>query len=109
MALIRKETALSIALAYQEIERGEKLLADVSTCIEQRKERRPDANEDLRDAFGNRARQLTLGVPSGENCHQLCYVSYELAVPVINAHIANKRAVLAALCAQASSEMKGES
>lgn len=30
MALIRKETALSIALAYQEIERGEKLLADVS-------------------------------------------------------------------------------
>lgn len=104
--LIKKETALAIALAYQEIERGEKLLMDVTKCIEQRKERWPDANEDLRNVFGHRARSLTLGIPSGENAHRLCDVSYELALPVINAHIANKRSTLSALCIQAASEMR---
>lgn len=97
MGLITKDTAMGIALAYQEIERGEKLLADVRKGLADRKERWNSADSDIKDVFGHRHRELTLGIPSGSNGHQLCGVSYELAVPVIEAHIAKSRAQLSAL------------
>ena len=107
MTVISKATAIAIAVAYQEIERGEKLLADVHSCISERRERLAKGAEDLRDAFGHRQRSLTLGVPSGDNGHRLCDVSYELAVPVIEAHIANKRSQLSALSLKAKTELGG--
>ena len=47
---------------------------------------------------------MTLGVPSGDNGHRLCDVSYELAIPVIKAHIANKEAMISSLTLQALAE-----
>jgi hypothetical protein len=105
MGLISKNTAMRIALAYQEIERGEQLLTDVRQALAQRKERWPDKEEDLRDALGYRHRDLQLGVATGHNTRQLIGVSYELSVPVIEVHIANERAQLAALSAVARSEL----
>lgn len=104
MGLITKDTAMGIALAYQEIERGEKLMADVRKGLADRKERWGGDNADIRDAFGHRHRELQLGVPSGQTGHQLCGVSYELAVPVIEAHIAKMHAQLSALSALATVE-----
>lgn len=105
MGLVSKNTAMRIALAYQEIERGEQLLAQVNEALAQRKERWPDKEEDLRDALGYRHRDLQLGVPTGGGARQLIGVSYELAVPVIESHIANERAKLAALSALARTEL----
>ena len=95
--LVKKETAYAIAVAYQEIERGTKLLADVRKCMSERAERWPRTDEDLRDVFGHRHRDLQLGVPSGQGGHQICHLSYDLAVPIIEAHIANMTAKLRAL------------
>jgi hypothetical protein len=108
MGLISKDTAMQIALAYQEIERGEKLMGDVRKAIAARKERWPDDEEDIKDALGYRHRELQIGIPSGSNAHQLVGVSYELAVPVIEAHMAKMRAQLAALSFQAKAELEAE-
>lgn len=108
MSNISKQTATAIALAHQEIERGYKLLADIEKCIEQRKDRWNEGEEDLRDSFGYRHRSMTLGIPSGSNGHQLVDVSYELAIPVIKAHIANKEALVSSLSLQAVAEANAE-
>lgn len=86
--MIRRETCAAIWNAYREIEAGEKLLEDMKKARE-----RADADKyapTLRDAFG-RVRQLQLGVPSGENSHQLLDVSPVLAESVIRQHIENKK------------------
>lgn len=100
MSLISKQTAMDIALAYREVETAEKLLADVR---EQTKSHGRPA--DIRDAFGRIQHGLQLGVPSGENCHRLFNVPYSLAVPIIEAHIANQRAIVSALTIKASEEI----
>ena len=108
MTIVSAETAIAIALAHQEIKRGENLLADVRKSIEER-DARPfyaDAKGDLiRDAFGRRRNSLELGVPSGENSHRLCDLSYDLAVPIIEAHIMNKRSEVKALSIKARTEI----
>lgn len=58
--MISRDTATDIALAYREIEAGEKLLAEISDAID----RAGRGNPDLRDAFGRPAGGLELGVPS---------------------------------------------
>jgi hypothetical protein len=108
MGTIGKTTALRIAMAYQEIERGEALLTDVRKCLDERKERWPDGETDIQDVFGQYRRSLQLGVPSGAAGHKICDLSYDLAVPIIEAHIANKRAEVSALTILARSEMEVE-
>lgn len=107
--LISANTAVAIAVAYQEIARGEKLLADVEKCIKERQGRTNfgvTAETDLRDVFGRRQNSLQLGVPSGPGSHQICDLSYDLARPIINAHIASQKAALEALCLTARAEME---
>ena len=89
--MITQETCAAIYSAHREIIAGEKLLEDMKAQRE-----RIDADKyapTLKDAFG-RARQLQLGIPSGENAHRLFDVSPVLAESVIRAHIENKRAEL---------------
>lgn len=90
--MISQETCAAIYAAHREIQAGEKLLADMKSLRE-----RMQADKyapSLKDAFG-RVRQLQLGIPAGENGHQLFDVSPVLAESVIRAHIENKRAELA--------------
>lgn len=107
-AILSAQTAVAIAVAHQEIARGENLLADVKKAIAERDGKTPfgvTAESDLRDVFGRRANSLQLGVPSGSNGHKICDMSYDLAIPVIEAHIANKRAELCALSMKARAEL----
>lgn len=107
MSILSAETAVAIAVAHQEIARGEKLLGDVCKSLKERNGRGfgVSAESDLRDVFGRRQNSLQLGIPSGSNGHQICDMSYDLAVPVIEAHINNKRAQLAALSLKAKAEL----
>lgn len=57
-----------------------------------------------RDAFG-RLNNLQLGVPSGEGGHRLYDVAPKLALSVIRAHIAAKKAELASANEQARLEL----
>ena len=85
--VIQFDTACRIARAHQEIEAAHELLK----VLHQAKDRREVPN--FRDAFG-RQRGLTLGIPQGESGHRMYDVSPELAVYVIEAHIAKKQAEL---------------
>jgi hypothetical protein len=101
--MIASETALSIAYAYREIETAEKLLAEITDELHKRRHGDPP---DIRDAFGRRQDGLQLGVPSGSNGHRLYNVPWSLAKPVIEAHIANQKAILAALSEKARAELE---
>jgi hypothetical protein len=96
---VSKETAIDIAMAYREIEAGEKLLADVIAAMEKQHP------TDIRDVFGRRVDGLQLGVPNGQSGHLLYTVPWALAKPIIEAHIAQKQAVLDALSAKARIEL----
>lgn len=95
--MITKKTAYDIWIAYDEIEKSEKLLAEMQAQLSR------GETVSLRDAFG-RPRSLQLGVPSGENSHRLFDVNPGLAVAVIKAHIADHKARLDALNLQAHAE-----
>ncbi len=97
--MISPETARAIAYAHREIEVAEKLLADITESLSRRE------LPDIRDAFGRRQGGLQLGVPSSENGHRLFNVEWSLAKPVIEAHIANQRAQVAALNEKARAEL----
>lgn len=99
METISKQTAMDIALAYREIETAEKLLAE----LQEAKARH--SAPDIRDAFGRRQDGLQLGVPSGENSHRMFNVAWALAVPIIEAHVAQHRAAVVALTERARGEM----
>lgn len=100
--MITLETARDIAFAYREIEVAEKLLAEIIETLWRRD------TPDLRDAFGRRANGLQLGVPSGSNGQRLFDVPWEIARPVIEAHIAQKRAIIATLSEKARIELGSE-
>jgi len=99
--MLTNETARKIAYAYAEIEAGEKLLADVRAAMEK------VAPVDIRDVFGRPVRRIEIGIPSGDNSRRLLHVEYELAVPVIEAHIAQKHAQLKLLNELARAEVSG--
>ena len=97
--MIGFETARVIAFAYREIEVAEKLLTEISNTIDRR------TAPDIRDAFGRQVGGLELGVPSGDNGRRLFNVSWELARPVIEAHIAQQKAIIASLSEKARIEL----
>lgn len=85
--MITQETAEAIWTAYREISASEKLLLDMKEAEKWGVDKHAPT---LTDAFG-RKRLLQLGIPSGENGHRIFDVRPELAVSVINAHIAQQR------------------
>jgi len=97
--MLTKETAMDVALAYREVEAGEKLLAEITEALSRREV------PDIRDAFGRPQGGLQLGVPSGDNGHRMFNVAWELAKPIIEAHVANARAKIAALSEKARHEV----
>jgi hypothetical protein len=97
--MITKETDQKIAFAYREIETGEKLVADIKDTLSRH------SAPDIRDAFGRRQNGLQLGVPSGEGGHRLFDVEWSLALPIIEAHIAKNRSIVAALSETARHEI----
>lgn len=101
MTAISKQTAMDIALAYREVEAAEDLLKDVRAELD----RVGHSSGDIRDALGRVQHGLQLGVPSGQNSHRLFNVPFSLAPPVIEAHIASQRALIAALTEKARIEL----
>lgn len=97
--MISKQTAADIWTAYEEVERGERLLKELEEQRQSGEEVGP------RDAFGRR-RSLQLGVPSGDNGHRLMDLQPALAVQVIKAHIAQKKAELGLLGERARAELE---
>lgn len=95
--MITKQTAFELWVAYDEIAKGEKLIVD----LEEQRARGETMN--LRDGFG-RPRSLQLGVPNGESSQRLFDVQPALALAVISAHVAQKRAELLALNERAKVE-----
>ena len=89
--MITQETASLIWSAHREIGAAEKLLEDMAAKMKFEQDKTAPT---LKDAFG-RAQHLQLGIPCGENGHNLYRVSPRLAESVIRAHIENKRAELA--------------
>lgn len=96
--MITQQTAIDIAYAYREIETAEKLLNEIDEALKRREA------PDIRDAFGRPQSGLQLGVPSGQSGHRLYNVPWTIAKPVIQAHIMNQRAILAALSETATLE-----
>ena len=96
--MITKQTATDIAMAYREIETAEKLLGEIEEAL-----RRREA-PDIHDAFGRHQDGLQLGVPTGQSGNRLFNVPWTLAKPIIEAHIAEHRAVIAALSEKAKIE-----
>lgn len=94
-AAVSKETSTAIAMAWREIEAAEGLLADIADT------RSRNEAPDIRDAFGQRQDGLQLGVPSGQNRHRLFNVPWPLCKPIIEAHIAAQRGLIAVLSAKA--------
>ncbi|MGM0584251.1 MAG: hypothetical protein ACQEUZ_06340 [Pseudomonadota bacterium] len=99
---ITKQTAMDIAFAYREIEAAEELLSKIEETLDRREE------PDVRDAFGRRQGGLQLGVPSGSSGHRLFDVPWNLARPIIEAHISRQRSLIAMLTEKARVEMDGE-
>lgn len=97
---ISKKTAMDIALAYREVETAEALLAEI-VALSRRN------SPDIRDAFGRHQDGLQLGVPSGNNGHRLFNVPWVLARPIIEAHIAQQKSIIAALSELAATELAG--
>lgn len=100
--VISKETAQRIAFAYREIEVSEKLLTEISEEIERHQ------GIDIRDAFGRPQKCLQLGVPSSHNSHRLFDVPWKIARPIIELHIAEQKALIEVLSAQAPTAEGGD-
>lgn len=98
--MISKDTATDIALTYREIEVGEKLLSEITDTIARME------TPDIRDAFGRPTNGLQLGVPTSDNSRRMFDVPWNLAKPIIEAHIASKKALLSALTEKARGEIE---
>jgi hypothetical protein len=99
--VITMDTAANIWKAHREIETAAKMLAE----LRDKKKWGEDPNP--LDAFGRR-KPYTLGVPNGDNSHQLIGLSPELALHIIEAHITRKRAELVEACTRAALELSGD-
>ncbi len=97
--MITQETATDIALAYRDIKIASELLEEVQKAILNN-----NGDSDVRDAFGRRVGGLQLGVPSGRDSQRLFNLDWELAKPIIQAHIAKTKAKIEALNQKALAE-----
>jgi hypothetical protein len=95
--MITKQTAHDIWIAYDEIAKGKKLLADMEAQLAQ--------DETINQRLAIRRRPLQLGIPSGESSHRLLDVAPALAIEVIKAHIAAKTAELGEIQHRARAEL----
>jgi hypothetical protein len=81
------------------------------SAMQKEKERHKDQLDKyeprIKDAFG-RPRYVNMGVPSGNDCHQLLRISPDLAESVIRAHIAQAEARLVELNEAARVELDTE-
>ena len=92
--MLSRETCEKVWHCHREIEAANKLLEEVIGVIKINKEKSHlEMPKGLKDTWG-RQTELELGVPSGENSKRLFRVSFDLAEPVIKAHIAKKEAEL---------------
>jgi len=103
-AIISYDLAVQIAYAHREVQTGEKLIADMREGILAAK------NIDYRDTFGQRA-NIQLQVPhssstSGSLTSRLFDIKPELALAVIEAHVAECRGRLSVLSQQAKAELE---
>jgi hypothetical protein len=89
--MITMDTAHKIWSAHREIEVGKKLQAEIEKAIKDGTDPTPI------DPFSRR-RNFQLGVPSGDSSHRLFDLSPQLAIHIIEAHIANKQRELAEAC-----------
>ena len=89
--MISKETAEKIWHCHREIEAAEKLLAEVQERVGRSKH--DGLPKGINDVFGQQ-QMLQLGIPSGERSHTLYEVSWQMAEPIIKAHIADKKSLL---------------
>ena len=96
--MITQETARDLWVAYDEIAKGERLLADMEKQLKEGVDPNP------RDPFGRR-KNLQFGIPCGDSSHRLLDVQPALAMAVIRAHIADKRAALELANERARSEV----
>lgn len=97
-SLISKNTAMDIALAYREVESAEKLLEEIEEALKHQQ------TPDIRDAFGRHQGGLQLGVPHGQNGQRLFNVPWALSRPILEAHIAEHKAIIVTLTQKAMSE-----
>lgn len=97
--ILSMELALRVWNAHREIQVATKLRDDMKKSIAKGEPITP------LDSFGRR-QGLRLGVPSGENCHQLFDVDPSIAIDVINAHITAKEKELVEASAAAAKSLK---
>lgn len=96
--MLSKDTAGRIWNAYNEIEKGEKLLLEMEDLA-----KKYVVPPNPTDSFGDR-RDLQLGIPSSNTSRTLLNVRPDLAMVIIRAHVAEKKGVLVTLNAQAAIE-----
>lgn len=98
--MIKLETATDIALIYREIKVSEDLLSEIEKAQE-------NSNpKDILDVFGRVQGNIEVGIPSGDSSRRIYRMQWRLAKPVIEAHIADCKAQLAALNEKAAMELK---
>lgn len=90
MNIISKELSQKIWTCHHEIQKANELASDLKKQLE----KTGDAH--FIDAFG-RTRQISMGVPSGNDSARIFDVRPKLALAVIHAHIAEKESELIAL------------
>lgn len=96
--MITKETAYKVWNCYHEIEKSEKLLADMQEQLAK------TGDMNLIDAFG-RKQNLQLGIPCGNEAHRIFDVRPNLAIRIIEQHISDQQELLDKLYLTVKSEL----
>ena len=105
MAIVTKEQAREIYNYYSQIEKSEKLIADLKRAIEKEKET-PDFTDIIRDNTYHPHGSICLDVPYFDNLtgeftkekgSMIYNISYPSAIRVLKAHVKQLKRELAAL------------
>ena len=88
---ISRQTALDIALAYDDLDRAETLLAEIGEKM------REGTTPSVRDIFGRKRDGLGIAVLDGNDGSWQFFVEWTLARTIIESHIANVKDRLAGL------------
>lgn len=96
--MITKETAYKVWNCYHEIEKSEKLLADMQEQLAK------TGDMNLIDAFG-RKQNLQLGIPCGNASQSIFDIRPNLAIRIIEQHISDQQELLDNLYLTVKSEL----